>query len=82
MAALQYLESLRNAHPELTEWYTALSDLYQRKLWHQLTLKLDQFVALAVFQVPKNLFLMVLVGFVSIFGGILGFLFRFLVWEC
>ncbi|KAL5538954.1 hypothetical protein UlMin_042993 [Ulmus minor] len=50
MAALQYLESLSNAHPELAEWYNSLADLYQKKLWHQLTLKLDQFVALAVFQ--------------------------------
>ncbi|PON63335.1 Winged helix-turn-helix DNA-binding domain containing protein [Parasponia andersonii] len=50
MAALQYLESLRNAHPELSEWYNSLADLYQKKLWHQLTLKLEQFVALAVFQ--------------------------------
>ncbi|KAL8141738.1 hypothetical protein V2J09_014770 [Rumex salicifolius] len=50
MAALQYLESLRNAHPELSEWYTTLADLYQKKLWHQLTQKLEQFVALAVFQ--------------------------------
>ncbi|XP_031267101.1 26S proteasome non-ATPase regulatory subunit 13 homolog A [Pistacia vera] len=50
MAALQYLESLRDAHPELSEWYNALADLYQKKLWHQLTLKLEQFVALAVFQ--------------------------------
>ncbi|KAG6397149.1 hypothetical protein SASPL_143314 [Salvia splendens] len=55
MAALQYLESLRNAHPELSEWYTTLSDLYQRKLWHQLTLKLEQFVTLAVFQVLEHL---------------------------
>ncbi|KAG6791967.1 26S proteasome non-ATPase regulatory subunit 13 [Populus alba x Populus x berolinensis] len=50
MAALQYLETLRNAHPELDEWYNSLADLYQKKLWHQLTLKLEQFVALAVFQ--------------------------------
>ena len=50
MAALQYLETLRSAHPELGEWYNALADLYQKKLWHQLTLKLEQFVALAVFQ--------------------------------
>ncbi|PIA29904.1 hypothetical protein AQUCO_05800171v1 [Aquilegia coerulea] len=49
-SGLQYLESQRNAQPELAEWYTSLGDLYQRKLWHQLTLKLDQFVALAVFQ--------------------------------
>lgn len=50
MAALQYLDSLRNAHPELSDWYTNLADLYQRKLWHQLTLKLEEFVSLSVFQ--------------------------------
>ncbi|GJW24704.1 proteasome component domain-containing protein [Tanacetum coccineum] len=50
MAALEYLDSLRTSHPELSEWYNTLADLYQRKLWHQLTLKLEQFVALAVFQ--------------------------------
>ncbi|KAF4366973.1 26S proteasome non-ATPase regulatory subunit 13 homolog B [Cannabis sativa] len=50
MAALQYLESLRSAHPELGDWYNSLADLYQKKLWHQLTLKLEEFVALAVFQ--------------------------------
>ncbi|URD88561.1 26S proteasome non-atpase regulatory [Musa troglodytarum] len=49
--ALQYLESQRNAQPELADWYGALADLYQRKLWHQLTIKLEQFVALAVFRV-------------------------------
>lgn len=52
MTALQYLESSKNAHPELAEWYNSLADLYQKKLWHQLTQKLEQFVALAVFQVP------------------------------
>ncbi|CAI9095224.1 OLC1v1031116C1 [Oldenlandia corymbosa var. corymbosa] len=50
MAALQYLESLRNNHPELSDWYNTLADLYQRKLWHQLTQKLEQFVTLAIFQ--------------------------------
>ncbi|KAI7989602.1 hypothetical protein LOK49_LG13G01935 [Camellia lanceoleosa] len=45
MAALQYLDSLRSTHPELSEWYNTLSDLYQRKLWHQLTLKLEQAAA-------------------------------------
>ncbi|XP_052170402.1 26S proteasome non-ATPase regulatory subunit 13 homolog B-like [Diospyros lotus] len=50
MAALQYLDSLRNVHPELADWYDALADLYQKKLWHQLTLKLEQFVSLATFQ--------------------------------
>ncbi|XP_078438054.1 26S proteasome non-ATPase regulatory subunit 13 homolog B-like [Wolffia australiana] len=47
---LQYLESQRNAQPELADWYTTLAELYQKKLWHQLTLKLDQFVALTVVQ--------------------------------
>ncbi|KAI3418543.1 PCI domain-containing protein [Psidium guajava] len=50
MAALQYLESQRNAHPEMAEWYNALEDLYQKKLWHQLSLKLEQFVSHAVSQ--------------------------------
>ncbi|KDP27377.1 hypothetical protein JCGZ_20201 [Jatropha curcas] len=50
MAALQYLESLRNAHPDQAEWCNALADLYQKKLWHQLTLKLEEFVAQAVFK--------------------------------
>ena len=54
--ALQYLESQRNAQPELAEWYNALADLYQKKLWHQLTLKLEQFVALAVVQVRLLVF--------------------------
>ncbi|KAL1830502.1 hypothetical protein ACET3Z_000153 [Daucus carota] len=50
MAALQYLETLRNSHPELTDWSNTLADLYQRKLWHQLTLKLEQFISHASFQ--------------------------------
>ncbi|KAI4372193.1 hypothetical protein MLD38_010458 [Melastoma candidum] len=50
MAALQYLDTMRNAHPEMAEWYNSMADLYQRKLWHQLTVKLDQFVSLAVSQ--------------------------------
>ncbi|KAL6002318.1 hypothetical protein ACLOJK_034249 [Asimina triloba] len=59
MAALKYLESERNAHPELADWYNSLADLYEKKLWHQLTVKLEQFVALAVFQ-----------GFVMVLAGI------------
>ncbi|CAN4107115.1 unnamed protein product [Withania somnifera] len=53
MAALQYLESF--CKPQLSEWYTTLSDLYQKKLWHQLTLKLEQFVVLPVFQAGDGL---------------------------
>ncbi|XP_010518936.1 PREDICTED: 26S proteasome non-ATPase regulatory subunit 13 homolog B-like [Tarenaya hassleriana] len=50
MAALQYLDSLRNAHPDLADWFNSLTDLYEKKLWHQLTLKLEQFISLPVFQ--------------------------------
>ncbi|KAF5176845.1 26S proteasome non-ATPase regulatory subunit 13-like protein [Thalictrum thalictroides] len=46
MAVVEFLESQRNAQPELAEWYDAFADLYQRKLWHQLTLKLNQFFSL------------------------------------
>jgi 26S proteasome regulatory subunit N9 len=50
MAALRYLETQRAVQPELAEWYSSMADLYQRKLWHQLTQKLEQFFALTVFQ--------------------------------
>ncbi|KAL3676938.1 hypothetical protein R1sor_026886 [Riccia sorocarpa] len=50
MAALKYLETQKAAQPELAEWYTSLADLYEQKLWHQLTLKLEQFVALPTLQ--------------------------------
>ncbi|KAF9595495.1 hypothetical protein IFM89_000583 [Coptis chinensis] len=50
MAGLQYLDSQRESHPELAEWYTELADLYERKLWHQLALKLDQLISLPIFQ--------------------------------
>ncbi|MCI52301.1 proteasome component (PCI) domain-containing protein, partial [Trifolium medium] len=45
MAALQYLESLRSSHPGLGDWSNSLADLYQKKLWHQLTPKLEEFLA-------------------------------------
>ncbi|KAL5700878.1 26S proteasome non-ATPase regulatory subunit 13 B [Ranunculus cassubicifolius] len=46
MAALQHIESQRAAHPELGEWYDAFADLYEKKLWHQITLKLEQFFSI------------------------------------
>ncbi|CAN6305734.1 unnamed protein product, partial [Urochloa humidicola] len=48
--ALQYVEAQRQARPDLADWYADLADLYQRKLWHQLTLKLDQFLQLQAAQ--------------------------------
>ncbi|KAI9127078.1 hypothetical protein K1719_001637 [Acacia pycnantha] len=64
MSALQYLESLRNEHSELSDWCNTLADLYQQKLWHQLTLKLEQFIALNHFQCfrSQNLMNYLLVG--------------------
>lgn len=56
MAALQYLDSLRNSHPELADWSNTLADLYQRKLWHQLTLKLELFISHAAFQVSLRIY--------------------------
>ena len=50
--ALQYVEAQRLARPDLADWYADLADLYQRKLWHQLTLKLDQFLQIPAAQVP------------------------------
>ncbi|CAN6460992.1 unnamed protein product [Victoria cruziana] len=55
MAALKYLETASSNQPELAEWYNSLADLYRKKLWHQLTLKLEQFVALAVLQAGDRL---------------------------
>ncbi|KAK9156183.1 hypothetical protein Sjap_003663 [Stephania japonica] len=45
-----FLEEQRDAHPDLAEWYDSLLDLYHKKLWHQLTTKLDQFFALPELQ--------------------------------
>lgn len=43
--ATSFLEAQSAAHPELASWYAELADLYNRKLWHQLTVKLEQFLA-------------------------------------
>ncbi|KAK9133833.1 hypothetical protein Scep_013361 [Stephania cephalantha] len=45
-----FLEEQRDAHPDLAEWYDSLLDLYHKKLWHQLTAKLEQFFALPELQ--------------------------------
>ena len=55
MAAVAFLDAQIAARPDLAPWFTEMSDLYQKKLWHQLTLKLEQFLALAVMQVRKEL---------------------------
>lgn len=55
MAAVQFLQRQQTAHPDLAGWYSEMADLYQQKLWHQLTVKLEQFLALAIFQAGDTL---------------------------
>jgi len=44
-ALLDLLEAHGTSSPELAGEYSRMSDLYSRKLWHQLTLHLESFVA-------------------------------------
>jgi len=44
-AALEHLESMSTLHPDLSEQYQNLVGLYQRKLWHQLTMGTLEFVS-------------------------------------
>lgn len=43
--ALEHLESMSTLHPDLSPQYTSLANLYQRKLWHQLTMSTLDFVS-------------------------------------
>jgi len=43
--ALENLESMSTLHPDLSEPYQNLVSLYQRKLWHQLTMSIFEFVS-------------------------------------
>lgn len=42
MSPIDYLENLQEAEPGLAEDVAELANLYQRKLWHQLTLKVEE----------------------------------------
>ena len=44
-AAIEHLESMSTLHPDLSEQYQNLVSLYQRKLWHQLTMSTLAFVS-------------------------------------
>ena len=51
MAAVEaFLNGQASAHPELAEEFAAMKDLYERRLWHQLTMRLEACVALPPFQ--------------------------------
>jgi 26S proteasome regulatory subunit N9 len=42
MSPIDYLEKLQTAEPGLAEDVAELASLHQRKLWHQLTLKVEE----------------------------------------
>jgi 26S proteasome regulatory subunit N9 len=42
MSPVDYLEKLHASHPALAEDVADMAGLYQRKLWHQLTLKVEE----------------------------------------
>ena len=44
-AALEHLEAMSTLHPDLSDPYQELVSLYQRKLWHQLTVSVLEFVS-------------------------------------
>ncbi|KAL7442789.1 hypothetical protein ACHAXH_006136 [Discostella pseudostelligera] len=45
VVALEHLEAMSTLHPDLSEQYSNLVGLYQRKLWHQLTMSTLEFVS-------------------------------------
>lgn len=48
--ALQYLEDLQTRQPALATRITEFADLYQRKLWHQLTVSMEESLAVPEFR--------------------------------
>lgn len=72
-AALDSLEALQTDFPDLAEDIQEFANLYQRKLWHQLTLKVEACFHSSAFNrgdIPVRLFK----GFVSDFGHKINFL--------
>lgn len=47
---VQFLEGMANQHPALADDLSELAGLYERKLWHQLTLKLEECSSKPAFQ--------------------------------
>lgn len=52
---LNYLESLQNQQPALAARITSFADLFQRKLWHQLTVLIEESLSLPEFRTPDVL---------------------------
>lgn len=67
MAPVDFLEQLQTSEPGLAEDIAELASLYQRKLWHQLTLKVEECFSRSEFNkgdVPVQLYN----NFISDFG--------------
>lgn len=46
MAVNEYLGSMKTLHPQFSEYWSAYQEYYNKKLWHQLTKKIEAFVKL------------------------------------
>ncbi len=53
--ALQYLEDLQTSQPALATRINEFADLYQRKLWHQLTVSIEESLSVPEFRNPDVL---------------------------
>lgn len=62
-----YLLSVKLKYPYLEERFNELERLYSRKLWHQLTLKIEESLADPAFNDP-NLLIPFYQNFVSVFA--------------
>lgn len=51
----KYLEGLQNQFPALAARITSCADLFQRKLWHQLTVLIEESLAVPDFRTPAFL---------------------------
>lgn len=67
MSPVDYLEQLQAQQPALAEDIAELASLYQRKLWHQLTLKVEECFSKPEFN-TNGLPLQLYDGFVADFG--------------
>ena len=69
MAAAQFLAELQSSRPELASALGELAELHSRRLWHELTLKLEEVVAAPAFCAPgDDLLVRLFTHFVSDFA--------------
>jgi len=56
--AVEHINALVNRHPELNAQLSRIAELYQQKLWHQLTNEIETFIRLPEFQHGNELVLL------------------------